>query len=87
MPTKGTNPVTGDVSTPDRSGGRLDHLKEKPPLAEEGERWVMAPGLMRGEGMVPRLCPLMVLWFGGIGGGGGACNCTTVTIHTDYTIM
>lgn len=54
--------MTGDVSTPVRSGGRLDHLKEKLPLAEGGERWAAATGLMRGEGMVPRLCPLMVLY-------------------------
>ena len=67
LPTKGTKPVIGDVSTPVRSGGRLDHLKEKPPLAEGGERWATAPGLMRGEGMVPRLCPLMVLCFRGVG--------------------
>lgn len=63
MPTNGTNPVTGDVSTPDRSGGLLDHLKEKPLLAEEGERWGITPGLMRGEGMVPKLCPLIVLYM------------------------
>ena len=55
MLTKGTNPVTGEVSTPNLSGGRLDHLKEKLPLAEVGERWAAATGLMRGEGMVPRL--------------------------------
>ena len=76
--------MTGDVSTPVRSGGRLDHLKEKLALAEGGERWAATTGLMRGEGMVPRLCPLMVLYrrrgafshalWGGGGRGGHVCT-------------